>query len=45
LPGLLVARYLGDSAEEARQCFTRIWHTLRPPLMQTAPIVPRIWNT
>jgi urease accessory protein len=45
LPGLLVARYLGDSAEQARDYFTRIWHVLRMPLAQTAPVAPRIWNT
>lgn len=45
LPSLLVARYLGDSAEQARDCFTRVWHALRMPLMQTAPMAPRIWNT
>lgn len=45
LPGLLVARYLGDSAEQARDYFTKIWHALRMPLTQTAPMVPRIWNT
>lgn len=45
LPGLLVARYLGGSTEQARDYFTRIWHTLREPLMQRIPMTPRIWNT
>jgi urease accessory protein len=45
LPGLLVARYLGDSAQQARDCFTRVWHALRMPLTQRAPVAPRIWNT
>ncbi len=45
LPGLLVARYLGDSAEQAREYFTQIWHALREPLTLTAPMAPRIWNT
>lgn len=45
LPGLLVARYLGDSAEQARDYFMRIWHVLRMPLMQSAPMTPRIWRT
>lgn len=45
LPGLLVARYLGGSAQQAREYFTRIWHALRMPLTQRAPVAPRIWNT
>jgi len=40
LPGLLIARYLGDSSEEALQAFTRLWKTLRP-----SAIEPRIWST
>lgn len=45
LPGLLAARYLGGSAEQARAGFTRIWHTLRASLTQQAPMAPRIWKT
>ena len=45
LPGLLVARYLGDSAEQAREGFTGIWHTLRQALTEQAPMAPRIWKT
>jgi urease accessory protein len=40
LPGLLVARYLGDSSEEALQGFTRVWKALRPSAVE-----PRIWST
>jgi urease accessory protein len=40
LPGLLVARYLGDSSEEALRAFTRLWKVLRP-----SAIEPRIWAT
>jgi urease accessory protein len=40
LPGLLVGRYLGDSSEQALQCFTRLWKVLRP-----SAIEPRIWST
>lgn len=40
LPGLLVARYLGDSSEEALQAFTRLWKVLRPSAVE-----PRIWST
>jgi urease accessory protein len=40
LPGLLIARYLGDSSEEALQAFTRLWKALRPSAVE-----PRIWST
>lgn len=40
LPGLLVARYLGDSSEEALRAFTRLWKVLRPSAVE-----PRIWST
>lgn len=45
LPELLVARYLGDSAEAARAYFAQIWAALRPSLNGMAPMQPRIWNT
>jgi urease accessory protein len=40
LPGLLIARYLGDSSEEALRAFTRLWKALRPSAVE-----PRIWST
>jgi urease accessory protein len=40
LPGLLIARYLGESSEEALQAFTRLWKALRPSAVE-----PRIWST
>jgi urease accessory protein len=40
LPGLLIARYLGDSSEEALQAFTQVWKTLR-----RSAVEPRIWST
>ena len=40
LPGLLIARYLGDSSEEALHAFTRLWKILRPSAVE-----PRIWRT
>jgi urease accessory protein len=45
LPGLLVARYLGDSSEEAMRLFTRLWSVLRPAVCGRAAIEPRIWHT
>ena len=40
LSGLLVARYLGDSSEEALHRFTALWKALRPDAVE-----PRIWST
>ena len=40
LPGLLVARYLGDSSEAALHAFTDLWKALRPGAVE-----PRIWST
>lgn len=45
LPGLLVARYLGDSSEAARQWFARLWEIIRPVCYGRPAITPRIWNT
>ncbi|MET0068149.1 MAG: urease accessory protein UreD [Candidatus Thiodiazotropha sp.] len=43
--GLLVARYLGDSTEHARNCFVALWQRLRPMVIGRSPCAPRIWNT
>ena len=45
LPGLLVARYLGDSSEEAKQLFARLWAAIRPGLLGREAHPPRIWRT
>jgi urease accessory protein len=45
LPGLLVARYRGDSSEAARRYFIALWKLLREPVLQRAAIEPRIWRT
>jgi urease accessory protein len=45
LPGLLVARYVGDSTEMARNYFTAIWALARPALLGRAAVTPRIWST
>jgi urease accessory protein len=42
---LLVARYLGDSSQEARRLMLRAWQLLRPSLLGREAVVPRIWNT
>jgi len=45
LPGMLLARYLGDSAEAARRYFIALWRMLRPALSGREMIEPRIWGT
>jgi urease accessory protein len=45
LPDLLVARYLGDSSEEAKQSFARLWAAVRPGLLGREAHEPRIWRT
>ena len=45
LPGLLVARYLGDSSEAALHAFTALWKALRPSVCGRAAVEPRIWST
>jgi urease accessory protein len=45
LPGILLARYLGDSSEAARRYFIALWRILRPALSGRAMIEPRIWGT
>jgi urease accessory protein len=45
LPGILLARYLGDSTEAARRYFIALWRILRPALDGREAIEPRIWST
>jgi len=45
LPGVLVARYLGDSSEAARLWFARLWEVMRPVCCGRPAVSPRIWNT
>ena len=45
LPGVMVARYLGDSSEAAKQYFVALWQLVRPVVAERAAVTPRIWNT
>jgi urease accessory protein len=45
LPGLLVARYLGNSSEAARHWFAALWAIIRPVCCGRPAVIPRIWNT
>ncbi len=44
-PGLLIARYLGNNSEAARQWFAELWKILRPACCGRPAVLPRIWNT
>lgn len=45
LPGVLVARYLGASGEEALAAFGALWAHLRPQVLGREASEPRIWRT
>jgi len=45
LPDVLVARYLGHSAEAARAWMVALWFLLRPTMAGREALIPRIWNT
>jgi urease accessory protein len=45
LPGVLLARYLGESTEAAKRWFARLWGALRPAAVGREAHEPRIWGT
>ncbi len=45
LPGVLIARHLGDSSESAKQRFVELWQILRPAIRGRVAHPPRIWRT
>ncbi len=45
LPGVLLARYLGDSSESAKRYFVRLRRVLRPAIMGCEASDLRIWST
>ena len=45
LPGVLIARYLGDSSEEAMRAFAALWSLVRPAVAGRVAVEPRIWRT
>ena len=42
---IIVARYLGNSSELAKQWLQLVWQHLRPVINSHAAAIPRIWNT
>lgn len=45
LPEIFSARYVGQSAQCARQYFESLWQILRPWYANKVTVRPRIWNT
>jgi urease accessory protein len=45
LGDLLVCRFLGDQASEARRVFERVWEVVRSDLLGWRAVAPRIWAT
>ncbi len=45
LPEIFAARFVGDSVEQVRDYFERLWRELRPWYAQIEMQKPRIWNT
>jgi len=45
LPGVLVARCLGDSAIAVRETLTSVWQAMRPLVFEQPAMTPRIWQT
>jgi urease accessory protein len=45
LPRLFVARYLGDSSEQAFHWFRDLWSLVRPALLGLPARAPRLWAT
>lgn len=45
LPGLLIARHLGNSSEAAKQRFVELWQILRRAIHGRVAQSPRIWST
>jgi urease accessory protein len=43
VPGVLIARYLGDSTEDAFRWFTSLWAILRQELLNKVVCPPRVW--
>ena len=43
VPGVLIARYLGDSTQDAFYWFTNLWSVLRRALSDQVACPPRVW--
>ncbi len=44
-PGVMIARLMSNSSENARFAFESLWQALRPEVLGRIACPPRIWNT
>jgi urease accessory protein len=44
-PGLVIVRYLGPCADNAKKVFIKYWQWMRPFVNGREACAPRIWNT
>ena len=44
-PGLVIVRYLGPCADNAKKVFIKYWQWMRPLINGREACTPRIWNT
>jgi urease accessory protein len=44
-PGLVIVRYLGPCADNAKKVFIKYWQWMRPFVNSREACAPRIWNT
>lgn len=44
-PGLVIVRYLGPCADNAKKVFIKYWQWMRPLINGREACAPRIWNT
>ena len=42
---VILCRYLGNSVEQVKQKFIKVWHLLRMALRGHESVIPRIWST
>jgi urease accessory protein len=45
LDDLCLVRYLGHRTDEANRLFQKIWHSVRPLILNKKACSPRIWAT
>jgi urease accessory protein len=45
MKSVIIVRYLGNTSEVAREVMLTAWKVLRPALLGSPAVVPRIWNT
>jgi len=42
---VILCRYLGNSVEQVKQKFIKVWQVLRMALRGYESVIPRIWST